>query len=181
MPAICLCRPGCLHTPWPKCALCAVSEALRVRAACAWGHPASWCLAVTRWCKLSPAYLLIIVIHVYRGNASFFLWKTLRMFSINKNKMGSYVELKPASLLLREAVLSALCLRCQIQWGACCRSETDTGSVQPWTSAPEGSNVPWLQCHQLRPSMYKTRQLFSGYPYKHVYACIKGNEAQING
>lgn len=99
-----LCRSGCLRAPRPECAHHAVLEAVTVGAAPVWGPPASWCLSEAD--ASSP--LLIIVTHVCRGNILFCLWKTLRMFSVNKSNIRSCREVKPLlrELLLREVVLS---------------------------------------------------------------------------
>lgn len=69
-------------------------------------------VSVRGWCELSPAWLLSIVINFYRGNGLFCLWKTLRTFCINRNKLGSYLELRPVPLFFKSVHLGCVCV-CQ--------------------------------------------------------------------
>lgn len=117
--------------------------------------------------------LLVIVVHVCRGNVPLCLWKTLRRFSISNNEMGSY---------LGSAASVAACKRCGAWWlHACTPTFSDKLAVNlRWTQALaslgpvhlESHSLLWLQCHQPRPCMYKTTELLLGCSHKHAYACI---------
>lgn len=121
---------------------------------------------------------LVIIVHVCRGNVSFCLWKTLRRFSINRNKMGSY---------LGSAACVAAFKRCAWWFHACTARFSEKLAVnlrqtQALASLGpvylEGHSLLWLQCHQPRPCMYKTTELLLGCPHKHAYAFIRVMEAR---